>query len=233
VSVLRNFERRLEGLVEGLFAKAFRTGLQPVELARRLLREMEAGQTVGVRGVWVPNHYTFRLSHEDRDRFANAEDAIVQELRQVVRENARERGWELVGPPKIDFETDEKLGRGEFRCEAELVAGPDTGPSGQLPPVGAGPREAELVLLKDGKRFPLDGGTVTIGRLPECQIIIEDPGISRKHAEISRTAEGFVVRDLGSTNGTMVNDAPVSGGRRLEEGDRITIGRSVLEFRGR
>ncbi|MBI4259747.1 MAG: DUF3662 domain-containing protein, partial [Actinobacteria bacterium] len=86
MSILKSFERRLEGLVEGFFAKAFRTGLQPVELARRLLKEMDAGQTVGVRGVWVPNRYEFRLSPQDHERFAQAEEALVQELRQVVRE---------------------------------------------------------------------------------------------------------------------------------------------------
>src|SRR5205823_7980807 len=93
VSILRDFERRLEGLVEGFFAKAFRSGLQPIELAKRALREMEAGHTIGVRDVWAPNHYTFSLSQPDLERFSQAEQALASELRQLVRDGAKERGW--------------------------------------------------------------------------------------------------------------------------------------------
>lgn len=231
MSILRDFERRLEGLVEGFFAKAFRTGLQPVELARRLLREMEAGQTVGVRGVWVPNRYEFLISSADHDRFHGAEHALVAELRQLVREGARERGWSLVGPPEVLFEVDEDLGKGEFRCEASLVEGADTGPSAEVAAVGA----AELILLEGGRpsrTYPLDKDVVTVGRLPECDVVLSDPGASRRHAEIRRTDGQFVLSDLGSTNGTLVNESPVSR-QVLQEGDRITIGRTVLEFRGR
>src|SRR5438876_11678348 len=101
--LLRDFERRLESLVEGFFAKAFRAGVQPVELAKRLLRDMDAGQTVGVNGVWVPNHYVFYLSPEDRARFGQAEHALAGELRQLVRQGAEERGWKLVGPAHVEF----------------------------------------------------------------------------------------------------------------------------------
>jgi Protein of unknown function (DUF3662)/FHA domain len=233
VSILRNFERRLEGMVEGLFATVFRTGLQPVELGRRLLREMEAGQTVGVRGVWVPNRYTFQLSPHDRERFAQAEHAMISELRQLLREGAAERGWSLVGPPEIVFEMDESLGKGQFRLEASLVEGEDTGASAQIPAVGHG--SGELILLEDGRptrTYPLDKNLVTIGRLPECDVVLTDAGASRRHAEIRREDGGFVLADLGSTNGTMVNETQISE-QALEEGDRITIGRTILEFRGR
>lgn len=234
MGILRDFERRLEGMVEGLFAKAFRTGLQPVELGRRLLREMEAGQTVGVRGVWVPNRYVFRVSPEDRERFENAEQALVQELRQLVRDGARERGWQLVGPPEVEFETDERLGKGQFKCQASLSEGPDTGTSAEM--AVAGTRPGELVLIEGGRpsaSYALDRDLVTIGRLPDCDVVLSDPGASRRHAEIRRSDGSYFLSDLGSTNGTMVNDAAVTGQHQLQEGDRITIGRTVLEFRGR
>ena len=255
--LLRDFEHRLESLVEGFFAKAFRSGVQPVELAKRLLRDMEAGQAVGVNEVWVPNHYTFWLAPEDRARFEQVEGALAGELRQLVRRGAEERGWRLVGPPEVNFDTDESLGKGEFRCEAQLVEGPDRPMTGETrtaarprpraprDQAGAGrtsrPRGGvpaalgELVLLKDGRpsqTYPLSKPVVTLGRLSDCDVVLEDPGASRRHAEIRREDGSYVIIDLGSTNGTMVNEATVDE-RQLEEGDRITIGRTVLEFRGR
>ena len=113
--ILRDFERRLEGLVEGLFAKTFRSGVQPVELAKRVLREMDANQTIGVRDIWVPNHYVIRLAPDDHARFEQAEGRLSTELQQLVADGANERGWKLVGPPEVVFRLDEELGRGEFR----------------------------------------------------------------------------------------------------------------------
>src|SRR6266516_6565323 len=124
-------------MVEGFFAKAFRSGLHPVELCKRVVREMEADHTIGVRDVWAPNRYTFWVSEEDRERFAQAEKALAAELRQLVREGAAERGWKLVGPAEVVFETDPSLGRGEFRCEAALVEGPDRPMTGEMQRVAA------------------------------------------------------------------------------------------------
>jgi len=232
VPILRDFERRLGNMVEGFFATAFRSGLQPVELAKRILREMDAGRTVGVRGVWAPNHFVFTLSPEDAERFQQAEEALVGELKQVVRDAAAERKWGLVGPPEIEFRTDESLGRGQFGYEASLVEGepePEPAPA----PSGTG-GEAAIVLLEDGhdaKTYRLHKHTVAIGRLPECDIVITDPGASRRHATITLDDGGeYVLTDLGSTNGTIVNDEPV-GEHILSDGDRITIGNTVLEFR--
>ena len=230
--ILRDFERRLGNMVEGFFATAFRSGLQPVELAKRILREMDAGRTVGVRGVWAPNHFVFTLSPEDAERFQQAEGALVNELKQVVRDAAAERKWGLVGPPEIEFRTDESLGRGQFGYEASLVEGepePEPAPA----PSGTG-GEAAIVLLedrRDAKTYRLHKHTVAIGRLPECDIVITDPGASRRHATITLDDGGeYVLTDLGSTNGTIVNDEPV-GEHVLSDGDRITIGNTVLEFR--
>lgn len=225
--ILREFERRLGNLVEGFFATTFRSGLQPVELAKRVMREMDTGKTVGVRDVWAPNHFVFTLSEEDGGRFEQAEQALVAELRRVVRETALERGWGLVGPPVVELEVDDELARGRFRCAVTFVEG-----EGEIPPAVPAAGDAGLVLL-DGDRvadtFRLRSAT-TLGRLAECEIVITDPGASRRHAQIVRRDDGFVITDLGSTNGTLVNGEPVRE-RLLVDGDRITIGSTVLEYR--
>jgi FHA domain-containing protein len=242
VGILSEFERRLEGAIEGLFTKAFRTGMQPVELATRILREMEANKTIGVREVWVPNGYVFYLSSPDRDRFSGTEKHLRRELEQVVREGAAERGWGLVGPPEVQFQTDPELKQGEFRCEPLLIEGPTTGGAAPVQAPESGGREpdrqdrgAQLVVIekgKAGKAFPLAKDRVIIGRLGESDLVLSDPGVSRRHAEVRREDGRYVIADLGSTNGTMVNEATI-GERELEEGDRITVGRTVLEFRRR
>jgi Protein of unknown function (DUF3662)/FHA domain len=236
LGILQEFERRLESAIEGIFTKAFRGGLQPVELATRILKEMEANKTVGVRQVWVPNRYQFTLSEPDAERFGQAERSLRRELEQVVAEGARERGWDLVGPPEVQFDIDASLKQGEFLCQPLLVEGPPTGQPPAAEAAAAPEREAELVLIEEGKparAFPLAKDRVIIGRLSESDIVLSDTGASRRHAEVRRDhGGGFVIIDLGSTNGTMVNEATI-GERPLEEGDRITIGRTVLEFRRR
>jgi hypothetical protein len=244
VGILSEFERRLESAIEGIFTKAFRTGLQPVELATRILREMEANRTVGVREVWVPNGFVFTLSPPDREKFAQTEKALRRELEKVITDGAAERGWGLVGPPEIQFQTDPSLKVGQFTCEALLVEGPGT--SGHVPlqpsqPGVSAPTTppskpgAELVVINGGSpgaSFPLAKDRVIIGRMGESDVVLDDPGASRRHAEVRRRDGEFVITDLGSTNGTMVNEARI-GERTLEEGDRITIGRTILEFRRR
>src|SRR2546430_218593 len=170
-------------MVEGFFAKAFRSGLQPVELGKRALRELEAGHTIGVREVWAPNRYTFWVSAPDRERFAQAEGALAAELRHLVRDGAQERGWKLVGPAEVVFETDSDLGRGEFRCEAALVEGPDRPMTGEMQRVArdqaqqqSAPARAApggpcvLQLIQDGapaETYPLDKAVATIRRPKE------------------------------------------------------------------
>lgn len=228
MGVLRNFESRLERGIEGFFKAAFRSGLQPVELAKRILRQMEANKTVSVREVWVPNRYTLYVSEEDRERFKGAEGALVRELENVVVEGARENGWGLVARAEVVFETRDGLKRGDLEVQAELTeeTGPPPSQQPTAPPTGGA---AVLRMAGDGREWSL-GDRSVIGRISGSEIEIEDPGASRRHAEIRRQGDEFVVVDLGSTNGTLVNDTPVSEAT-LEDGDRITIGRTVLEFR--
>lgn len=225
MSILRDFERRLEGAVEGIFAKTFRSGVQPVELAKRVLREMDGGRQVGQNGIWVPNSYVFRLSPDDFERLKQAEKALAAELNQVVRQGARERGWALIGPPQISFEEDETLKKGEFNCEASLVEGTD--PDAEAIP------DAELVLVGDrSKVFAVTKPVTVIGRQDGLDVVLPDQAASRRHAEIRNDGGSFMVKDLGSTNGTMVNGEPVSE-QPLEDGDVITIGATELELRVR
>ncbi len=229
MGILRDFEGRLERIVEGFFTKAFRSGLQPVELAKRVLRQMEAGKTVGLREVWVPNRYVLRLSDQDRQHLGGMEKALGKELERVVVDGARERGFGLVARAEVVFETDESLRRGEFMVESEITE--ETG----APPVGSAPLPGRpfIALIEEGatvREFALDSETALIGRLAGSEVEISDPGASRRHAEIRRRGEGFVIVDLGSTNGTLVNDDPVKE-RALKDGDRITIGQTTLEFR--
>jgi hypothetical protein len=234
MGVLRNFESRLERGIEGFFTKAFRSGLQPVELAKRILRQMDAQKTVGVREILVPNRYVVRISTEDRERFENMEGALARELENVVTEGARERGWGLVARPEVVFETGERMKRGDLKVEAELTE--ETGPpqaEAPAPPSPApapSPQVGPARLVLDGREVAIDRDRMVIGRLHGSEVEIEDPGASRRHAEIRKDGDRFVVVDLGSTNGTLVNDSPVAE-HTLEDGDRITIGRTVIEFR--
>lgn len=224
---LRDFERRLGGLVEGLFSKTFRSGVQPIEIARHVVRAQDGGRQVGVQEVWAPNHFQVVLSPDDAERYEHAESAIAGELKQVIRENAGERGYGLVGPPEIEFVVDENLRKGDLDVHASLVEGAE-----KIAPSGPIDIPRLVVHDEDGstRNVPLAKEVVTIGRLPDCEVVLNDRGASRRHAQI-RTRDGIsTLTDLGSTNGTRLNGATVQS-RALEEGDRITIGTTVLEYR--
>src|SRR5215472_11732622 len=120
----QRFERRLEQLVEGTFSKAFRSGLQPVEIGRRIAREMDSGRALGVRGTIVPNHFRIELSADDSERFAGFHDALEHELVDAAREHAREEGYRFEGPVTVEVVTDPDARRGALRVRAEIVGGP-------------------------------------------------------------------------------------------------------------
>ena len=213
---LQQFEQRLERLVEGVFAKAFRSGLQPLELGRRLAREMDLHRTVGVHGVIAPNHFRVALSESDHDRFASFSESLIRELSDAVREHARDQKYTFVGPIHVELETDASLGAGEFLVASEMVEAP-------------GGARVAAVSLPDGKRVTVAEEPVTIGRTPDCEVNLSDPNVSRRHAEVRREGDDFVVVDLGSTNGTRVNGHGVKQ-QRLDDGDEITVGTTRLRF---
>jgi hypothetical protein len=213
---LQQFEERLERLVEGTLSKPFRSSLQPIEIGRRLTREMDLHRRVGVHGLIAPNSFTVTLSPADVDRFANFIDALSRELADAAREHARTEGYSFVGPVDVQVYEGTRLRPGRFVVTAEVVEGPEEGPY------------AELV-LPDGSHVQIGEGPVTLGRLPECDIVLNDPNVSRRHAEFRRTNDGVVITDLGSTNGTRVNGVPVRE-QQLVSGDEITVGSTALVF---
>ena len=213
---LQSFERRLERLVEGVFAKAFRSGLQPVELGRRLTREMDAKRAVGVRGVIAPNVFTFALSPSDLERFEPFSDALVRELGDAARDHARREGYGFVGPVEVELREDPSLTAGIFLVTSSLREAQGGAPVGAL-------------VLPDGERVGVSDDPVTIGRLSECDVVLADDSVSRRHAEVRRRENAIVVVDLGSTNGTKVNGEKIQE-RQLLDGDQIMVGSTSLRF---
>jgi hypothetical protein len=212
---LQRFERRLERLVEGAFTKAFRSGLQPVEIGRRLVRETDAGRTLGVRGTVVPNRFSVRLSPEDAERFAGFADVLQRELQDAVREHARDEGYHFIGPVEVLIDADERRKRGDMNVVAEIVGAEDG-------MVGA-------IVLADGTRVQLGQETAVIGRMPECAVTLSDPQVSRHHAEVRPDHGGFRVVDLGSMNGTLVNGTRITE-HPLVDGDQIVVGGTTLRY---
>jgi hypothetical protein len=214
---LQQFERRLERLFEGVFAKAFRSGLEPVELGRRLVRQMDRDRRVGPSGRRVaPNAFTYRLSPADRDRFASFEEALIAELAEAAREHARSEGYAFLGRVEVGILENPNLSAGTFDLFAEVRAAPGGGPVGSL-------------VLPGGRRVPLEDEPVTIGRLDTCAVALDDPTVSRHHAEVRRDGDGFEIVDLGSRNGTRVNGLGVVR-QRLVDGDDIMVGAVALRF---
>lgn len=214
---LRNFEKRLEQMVEGAFARVFRSGLRPVEIGRRLSREMDDSRSIGVRGnTVVANDFTVNLSQQDADEFAEVGDSMRRNLAELAREHAREESYDFMGPIGVRFEVDPRMRVGSFSIEARLREGDG----------GAG---AGSLVLPNGDRFVLGETIITIGRVPESVITLEDPNVSRNHAEIRPQGGAFVLADLGSTNGTKINGIKVSE-RVLQDGDEMTFGATTFRF---
>ncbi len=203
-------------MVDGTFSRAFRGDLQPVEIGRRLTREMDLRRRLGVHGLIAPNSFVIQLSTVDFDRFETFLDALIRELEEAAREHARTEDYVFVGPVTVSIEENPREKRGRFEIAGEV----EEGPSG-LP--------AASIVLADGERVVLGPEPITIGRLPESTIMVNDPNASRRHAEIRRMGNEVVVVDLNSTNGTRVNGATVSE-RTLADGDQIVIGTTVLRF---
>ena len=249
MSVLRNLEAKLGGIVEGAFGRAFKTSVQPVELAHKLAKEMEENQMVSVSRVYVPNHYRVFLSPADREQFSSYEPALRKELSDYLLEHARQERLALTSRPQVEFHTDDRLELGEFGIQAQLLGGPEEddelaepGPSAgdfghtmvysadrEARPLEPALDRSQALLVAEGRRNVLSGERVTVGRSRDCDVVVSDPNVSRRHIELRRGERGWAAVDLGSTNGMKVNGRRLSHAE-LEPGDRITIGITDLTF---
>jgi hypothetical protein len=252
VTVLRNIEQKIEALFEGVFGRAFRTNVQPVELARKLAKEMDDHRMVSVSRVYAPNEYSVYLSPKDREQFESYEESLTTELQEYLGEHARRESYVLLSAPKVLMNTDSDLEVGEFGIATRMVQPePGQGPPEALPdaPAGAtmvykpqgpptqaatpgelGVQPEAITLDENGTRHAIDKGSIVIGRSKDCDIRLADPNVSRRHAELRQEGTAYWILDLDSTNGLTVN------GRRqkrakLEHEDKITIGSTDLVFR--
>ncbi len=214
---MKGFERRLERAVEGVFARAFKSGLRPVEVGRRLVREMDDERTVDVRGrTVVPNHFAIELAPTDHESFAEIADTLARELADAAREHARDEGYAFLGPVDVELVVTDAMRTGAFQLTGTYRQGQG----------GAG---AGSLVLPTGERVPLSETILTVGRNPESNIVLADPNVSRNHAELQPRGSGYIVIDLGSTNGTRVNGVRI-GEQQLEDGDEIAFGNTRMRF---
>jgi FHA domain-containing protein len=252
VAVLRNIEQKLESLFEGVFGRAFRTHVQPVELARKLVKEMDDHRLISVSRIYAPNEYTVYLGAEDREQFSSYEDSLRAELQDYLGEHARRENYDLLSSPQVLMETDEDLAVGEFGIATRMVQDerertPAGAPAGEAEP-GATmiykpkqvPTEAvsaeelglarEIVTLTaNGTRHEIDKRRTVIGRSKECDVQLVDPNVSRRHAELRQEGAAYWLIDLDSTNGVVVNGRRLKRAK-LESGDTITLGSTELLF---
>jgi hypothetical protein len=277
---LRTLETTIASLVEGTFGRVFRSEVRPMELARKLAREMDEHRTTSVSRVYAPNEYAVWLSPEDRERYEGVEEDLIEELCAYLLEHARAEQLTLLSHPVVSFHTDAELSLGEFGIQARLVRlderegqareAPDerpgpasVAPAGPAPPVRESPGGDErdehgqtmiystsrrlreplaeragpakrppprALLLVDGRRLLVAPRGSLIGRGRDCDIVLDDAGVSRRHAQLSPTPTGWAIEDLGSTNGVRVNGEELRVARSLRPGDRIEIGSTKIVF---
>jgi hypothetical protein len=243
---LQRFERRLEGMVEGTFARVFKSELQPVEVASAVQHEMDERAAIVAQGrTLVPNDFVVEIAQTDAERLDIMIESLSLELVTLAKDHAKEQGYSFVGPVRIRFEGIPDLATGMFRIRSGVIrghtveAGEVRQPVSDLPRGGGSqlPGRPRLVIsgsqpgtgLQAGTTYDLQGPVTLLGRGTDCDLRMVDPGVSRHHAEL-RVEDGQVVLvDLGSTNGTLVNGQPM---RRvvLTDGTNVTLGRTTMVF---
>jgi hypothetical protein len=251
--VLRTIESKIENLFEGVFGRAFRTHVQPIELARKLVKEMDDHRSVSVSRVYVPNEYTVYLSPEDRKQFAGYEGSLLGELQEYLAEHARRERYALLTEPRVSITSDDDLAVGEFGIATRLVAAEHEGallPPPDLPvdapaqtmvyrpapppvPVAPEPEPVEpserVTLAFGGRSAEIAKPRVVLGRSKEADVRVPDENVSRRHAELRQEDGEYWIVDLGSMNGTVVKGRRVDRAR-LEDGDRFVLGSTEIVF---
>jgi hypothetical protein len=282
---LRTLENMIAGLVEGTFGRVFKTEVRPMELARKLAREMDENTTASVSRVYAPNEYSVWLSPKDRARYEGVEHEVIDELCAYLLEHARGEDLALASRPCITFHTDERLSLGEFGIEARMArieddagerperprpnapatqsvgrahGAPQGSAHGESEALAELPEEPEAVgntmifsnservrkavertggrrrpkalLVLAGRRLLMPPRGATIGRSRDCDVVLEDAGVSRRHAELRPEGAVWTIEDLGSTNGVRVNGITVRGPHELRSGDRVEMGSTEMLF---
>jgi FHA domain-containing protein len=237
--------------VEGVFSRAFSSQVQPVEIARKLAKEMDAHRTASVSRTYVPNQYTVWLSAADHERIEGYERSLGQELSAYLLEHARRNDYALLTRPEVELKVDERLRLGEFGIQTRLVKPPARGGEGfsqgeeghtmiySAPPKQQRPRsrrpqerlvDTRAIVSLEDRRYVLEGPVAVLGRSRECDCVLDDPNISRRHAELRRSTNGdWQIVDLGSTNGVKVNGRLVDRSR-LSPGDDVIVGTTRFTF---
>jgi len=204
--VLKSVENRLERLFERTFSRSFKSGLQPIELGTRIVREIDLTRRLSTQGPISPNLVRVWLGPDDAERFEGFQKALVSELEETIRQHAISEGYAFVGPVSVEIFIDDDVKVGQVEVKVEFEGGE------------AQPR----LILSDGRTFSVGDSPLIIGRSPDVEVTINDSNVSRRHAEVWRTAEGVAIRDLESTNGTFVNGHRVSA-VSLSPRDDVTI----------
>lgn len=238
MNIFKDFEKKLEGLFEGVLLRAFKSGVQPVELGKKLVRELEGHKTIGISRIYVPNRYEVGLSPRDYSRFESYQAVLATELENLLISYIKDRGYVVLDRPRIKLVEVERLREGEFWIRSWI--------EGDLPGEreseedhggilkrsrAAGPSALELMDSGDvSPFFMLEKGAAVMGRDGGNDIILPDPNVSRVHARIEERDGSFWLVDLGSTNGTWVNEERVSE-KELDEHDVVRLGATRLIFR--
>lgn len=226
MGVLQRFERRIEEMVNRPFARAFKAEVQPVEIASALQRECDDRAAIVARGrTMVPNEFTVVLGEHDHERLSVYAEALAGELSAMVREHAEEQNYAFIGPVSVSFEREDGLETGRFRVRSTAVAG-----AVPAQPERASARGGSAPWVEVGATtFALHGPVTRIGRGTDADLRIDDPGVSRHHAEIRMQGGDVTIVDAGSTNGVVVNGRRVQQAR-LDDGASIVLGNTTVVF---
>ena len=215
--VIKKVENKIEKLVEGTFAKFFSSELKPVEISRKIVREIELNRSIGVHGDHLaPNDFDVAISESDYSNLIKAKEPLEQELEETIRDYSYQEGYIFLGSINVSIKKEENLRAGTFRIDARLKQDESGCPPGAL-------------VLPDGKRIQIGNRVITIGRLQDSTICIDDPSISRNQAEVLLRETGYLLSDLGSTNGTLVNGRRISQ-HVLTDHDQIEFGSYRIRF---
>lgn len=242
---LQSLENGLGRIVDGVFNRAFKNNVRPIEIGRRLIREIDTQRTVNSQGQRVvPNHFTVTLSAADFEALSPYHDALIDELVHAAERYCADEGYVRRSAVAVEIVRDDDAPQrrisiaSDYTVVDEAPSAPSSSASTVTTPPTLVQRAVEPqrvtvtanLVISDGREFSLGDAPVVIGRLSECDITIDDPNISRRHATVTVLDGTFRITDLGSTNGTKVNGTKISSQFELSHGDEINVGLFSIRF---